>query len=297
MGSMFDSTQIKGGAIVSADKARAVIAAAGGVLLDWDGCAAVGNRPTSEALAFIQRHAAKLAIVSNNSTLLPEDIAGILSEAGVTFPAARVFLAGVEGLAYASRVIGGRTLVVASPRMKALARRVGITMVQAEADVVVLLRDTRFSYAKLERVVCSLMGGARLVVANPDMTHPGVNGKVVPETGALLAAIGACVDLSRIDIQFIGKPSPFLFESACAALKIPPASAVMIGDNAETDMEGARRLGMPGILVFPGSKLSFAQMLKAQTRANADEGEVVFEDESRKFVRPSSRFHSVGREN
>ena len=95
----------------------------------------------------------------------------------------------------------------------------------------------------------------------------------------------------------LGKPSPFLFESACAALKIPPESAVMIGDNTETDMEGARRMGMPGILVSPGSKLSFAQLLKTQARTPAEEGDVVLEDTSRKFVRPSSRFHSVGRRN
>lgn len=292
MGKMFDSTQTKNSAIVSAEKARAVIAAAGGILLDWDGCAAVGNRPTREALAFIERHAAKLAIVSNNSTLLTEDITGILSDAGVSFPEAHVFLAGVAGLNYAARFMNARTIVLASPRMKALAHRLGVTLVRADADVVVLLRDTHFSYAKLERVVRSLTRGARLVVANPDMTHPGLNGSVVPETGALLAAIGACVDLSRIDIQFIGKPSAFLFESACAALKIPPASAVMIGDNLETDIEGARRLGMPGVLVFPGSKLTFAQMLEAQTpRASAGGGHTVLTDAPRKLVRPLSRFH------
>lgn len=292
MGTMFDSTQTKNSAIISAEKARAAIAAAGGILLDWDGCAAVGNRPTREALAFIERHAAKLAIVSNNSTLLTEDIAGILSDAGVTFPSGRIFLAGVEGLSYAARVMGGRTLVLASPRMKALAHRLGVTMVRADADVVVLLRDTHFSYAKLERVVRSLMRGARLVVANPDMTHPGHNGSVVPETGALLAAIGACVDLSRIDMQFIGKPSAFLFESACAALNIPPASAVMIGDNIETDIEGARRLGMSGVLVSPGSKLSFAQMLEAQTpRSSADAGHPVLTDAPPRLVRRASPLH------
>lgn len=260
MGQMFDTTKIRKGAAVGAEKARALVDHAGGILLDWDGCAAVANRPGRDALAFIARHASRLAIVSNNSTLLPEDIAGILNQSGVPFPPARVFLAGVEALAYATGLSAGRALVLASPRMKALAHRVGMSMVRADADVVVLLRDTRFSYAKLERAVHSLMRGARLIVANPDMTHPGAGGTVVPETGALLAAIGACVDLSRIDIQFIGKPSPFLFERACAALKIAPESAVMIGDNLETDIEGARRLGMPGILLAPGAPPSFADL-------------------------------------
>lgn len=260
MGHMFDPIKSKKGAAISAERARALIAHADGILLDWDGCVAVANRPHRDALAFIERHLAKVAIVSNNSTLLPEDISALLSDAGVPFPSARVFLAGVEALAVATANPGARTMVLASPRMKALAHKVGASLVRCDADIVVLLRDTRFSYAKLERTVHSLMRGARLIVANPDLTHPGPGGAIVPETGALLAAIGACVDLARIDIQFIGKPSPFLFERACTALKIQPQTAVMIGDNLETDIEGARRLDMPGILLSPDTGLSFADL-------------------------------------
>jgi HAD superfamily hydrolase (TIGR01450 family) len=267
MGHMFDSTRPKKIAAISPERARALVTHAGGILLDWDGCVAVANRPSREALSFIERHVAKIAIVSNNSTLLPEDISGLLSETGVSFPSSRIFLAGVEALASATAIQGARALVLASPRMKALAHRVGMNMVRCDADVVVLLRDTRFSYAKLERVVHSLMRGARLIVANPDMTHPGAGGTVVPETGALLAAIGACVDLTRLDVQFIGKPSAVLFERACAALRIPMPSAVMIGDNLETDIEGARRLGIPAILISQSDGLSFHALTETSSAA------------------------------
>lgn len=250
-----------GPAITDADEARARIAGARGVLLDWDGCAASANRPHDDALAFIRKHRANLAIVSNNSTLMPEDISDILAHAGVDFPGTRIFLAGVETLAYAAGLPGVRTLVLANARMKALAHRVGMRLVSSDADVVVLLRDTKFSYAKLERAVQSLAQGARLIVSNSDTTHPSEDGHVIPETGALLAAIGACLDLSRVNVQFIGKPASFLFERACAALKVSPEAAVMVGDNRETDVKGAGRLGMSAILVAPGSSLSFSALL------------------------------------
>lgn len=270
---MFNPHDLSGAAITDAGEARARIASARGILLDWDGCAAIANRPREDALAFIRKHRANLAIVSNNSTAMPEDISEILSQAGVDFPGTRIFLAGVEALAYAAGFAGARTLVLANTHMKALAHQVGMNLVQQDAEVVVLLRDTKFSYAKLERAVQSLVRGARLIVANPDATHPSGEGLVIPETGALLAAIGTCVDLSQVNVQVIGKPSNFLFERACAVLKITPESAVMVGDNRETDIKGAKRLGMGAILVTPGSSLSLRDLLgdsdQPSTRARA----------------------------
>lgn len=249
------------GTTADAEEARKRITGARGILLDWDGCAAVGNHPHDEALTFIARHKAKLAIVSNNSTLMPEDISDALAKAGVEFPSARVFLAGMEALSYTANIPGVRALVLGNTRMKALARRMGVQLVHDDADVVVLLRDTRFTYSKLERAVQSLARGARLIVSNPDMTHPGSRGHLVPETGALLAAITACVDVPPENVQVIGKPAGFLFERACAALRIRPEAALMIGDNPDTDVQGAGKLRMPSVLMAPGSRLRFSEIL------------------------------------
>ncbi len=244
-----------------AEAARKSIDKARGLLLDWDGCAATGNRPHEQAVTFIAKHRPRLAIVSNNSTQTPEDISGLLADAGVDFPSARIFLAGMEALTYAAGIPGVRSLVLANGRMKALGRAAGLQLVRGDADAVVLLRDTKFTYSKLERAVHSLARGARLIVANPDTTHPGQGGALVPETGALLAAITSCIDLQPENVQIIGKPSSFLFERACAALKVTPESALMIGDNPDTDIKGAHRLGMPSLLMAPGSRLTFSELL------------------------------------
>ena len=45
------------------------------------------------------------------------------------------------------------------------------------------------------------------------------------------------------------KPHPSIFEAALRAVDADPASAVMVGDSLTHDIEGARRLGMRGILV------------------------------------------------
>lgn len=237
------------------------LAQARAVLLDWDGCAAVGNQPYPMTIDFLRAYADRVAIVSNNSTLLPGDIVEVLARAGVRFPAERIILAGCEAIAVAAEAPGARALVLGPPRMKAFANRMGLTLMKTGVELVVLLRDTRFSYAKLDRAAEALRLGARLIVANPDRTHPAANGAIVPETGALLAALAACVDLERVPMEIIGKPSARLFERACRALGATPDQAVMIGDNPLTDIAGARSVGMASILVAPGSALTLRDLL------------------------------------
>lgn len=240
----------------------ATLMGAKAILLDWDGCASIANQPFPMTIDFIEFYGDRVVIVSNNSTLLPADIVHVLAKAGACFPAERVLLAGCEAL-IAGAELGAdvRALVLGSPRMKAFAKRIGLNLVQDGVELVVLLRDTRFSYAKLERAVQALRLGARLIVANPDRTHPGANGALVPETGALLAAIGACIDLSANHTAVIGKPSAGLFEKACRLLQATPGEAVMIGDNPSTDIAGAHALGMGSILVAPGSALTLDDLV------------------------------------
>lgn len=223
---------------------------ANGILVDWDGCVAFGDVPTQWGLALLARHREKVAILSNNSTHLPDDFAAILGGYGLSFPSRRIVLAGAEALRRTAELKHKSVQVLACPRMQHYARDVlGIPLVEQDGDCVVLLRDTGFSYRRLEAAANALRRGASLIVANPDFTHPGSGGSVVPETGALFAALKSCVDMSKVNIEVIGKPSPELFFEACMALGTAPQDSIMIGDNPQTDIEGARRAGLEAILV------------------------------------------------
>lgn len=53
-----------------------------------------------------------------------------------------------------------------------------------------------------------------------------------------------------------GKPDRAAFLTILDRLGTPPERSVFVGDNLETDMAGARRVGMPTILVAPGGRRS-----------------------------------------
>lgn len=56
------------------------------------------------------------------------------------------------------------------------------------------------------------------------------------------------VAVSSVEHGYL-KPHPSIFEFALRAAAVEPAQAVMVGDSFSHDVEGARRLGMHGVLV------------------------------------------------
>lgn len=219
------------------------------LLVDWDGCLAVSNRLHPEAIQFLRRHQDRVAIVSNNSTDMPEEFSRALARKDITIPPQRVILAGAETLTLAAKGPATRAMVLGNRKMTAYGQSLGLYVAREAPELVVLLRDTKMNYLRLERAANALIGGAALLVSNPDSTHPGEGARVVPETGALLAALKACVGTSSFSMKIVGKPGPHLFWRACEALGVEPEDALMIGDNPDTDIAGARAVGMEAVLV------------------------------------------------
>ena len=241
---------------------REAIRTAKCLLLDWDGCVAIGNKVLPDAAALIARHIERVVILSNNSTDLPSDLAGILQQSGLDLPEDRIFTAGAEAVRIVAARRGARVLLLGSPKMRRLAREMGVDLVRQDADVVLLMRDARFTYAKLMRAANAVRDGAELIATNDDRTHPGLEGRVVPETGALLAALRACLDDTALAPLIIGKPGELLFRRACDHLGIQPSEAVMIGYNPATDGEGALNYGIRPILVGGTSSLQMKDLVE-----------------------------------
>jgi 4-nitrophenyl phosphatase len=248
-----------------------MLARARGILLDWDGCVAIENRIFPQAIDLMLRNLDRVAIVSNNSSDLPCDFVEILKYHGIEFPIDRIILAGTETLVSVSLEKSARVLLIASERMRAYANNLGVILDDQNPDIVLLMRDQDFCYKKLTLAGNALRSGARLVVSNADLSHPGANRRVVPETGALLAAVMACAGNPDLSWQLIGKPGPILFSKACLALGVEASDAVMIGDNPRTDGEGAGRAGIPAILIGQHSGLSLADLIEPAAAATLNQ--------------------------
>jgi putative hydrolase of the HAD superfamily len=74
------------------------------------------------------------------------------------------------------------------------------------------------------------------------------DGRIVP----LLEALGLCpwfdVVVRSTQVGAV-KPDHRIFEAACAALQVPAASTLHVGDSPREDLEGALAAGLHGILI------------------------------------------------
>lgn len=240
------------------DRACHTVLAAKHILIDWDGCLSMGGCLLPGAGSFLAKFADRTAILSNNSALTSRQIARRLEAAGIRFPADRIQVAGEQALQYVDETYpGANILLLASRAMHRTAARMGMNVSTNKADVVLVMRDDRFDYRRLEIAANRIRDGAILVGANPDMFHPSEAG-VVPETGALVAAILAASGTQRV--TWLGKPAPLAFRAAMECIGAEAITTVMIGDNVETDGAGATRLGMEFVLTHPFGKVNLATM-------------------------------------
>lgn len=223
-----------------------------GYLIDLDGTLISGRTVLADATWLLERAAGRFMLVSNNSEHTPEQLARQLRHMGLRIAPEQIVLAGTAALERIARTSpGARLLLLGSAALASYARKLGLELVlKAEADIVLVTRDRKFTYARLALAAEALSLGARLVVACPDRSHPGLRRQPIPEAGALAAALIAATGVEPYEV--IGKPEPLLFETACRRLGIEPRQGLMIGDNSDTDGAGARRLGMAFALVRNG---------------------------------------------
>ncbi len=145
---------------------------------------------------------------------------------------------------------GAPVFVIGEPPMLAEMRAHGFE-VRDDARVrwVVIAFDRTFDYAKLNTALQAVKRGARLIATNPDRTCP-VEGGEIPDCAGMIAAVEAVTD--RTVETIVGKPSPIILEVALAALGVPAAEAVMVGDRIDTDIVMGKRLGLGTVLVLSG---------------------------------------------
>lgn len=214
------------------------------ILADLDGCLMSGGTVYEDAPEFVSACGDRLWVVSNNSTHTARALAGILSDVGLSVDPRRILLAGEQTLHHLARTRPGQPLALfASDALQEEARALGLVLSDGAAENALLCRDLSFAIPDLERLANLILGGTRLWASNTDVTHPSLEGRSVPETGTLLAALRAVV--GPVDYACIGKPDPHMAKLVTERTGIAARDAIFVGDNAETDGALARSMGMP----------------------------------------------------
>ncbi|MFN3547907.1 MAG: HAD-IIA family hydrolase [Mesorhizobium sp.] len=231
------------GTIRIGDIAQAPVDGCEAIFCDLDGCLVSGRHVYPNVREFVANHADRLWIISNNSSDTSETLSERMAVAGLAVDPRRILLAGEQAIRrIAASRPGAAVSLYAEPPIRAFARSLGLRTETRRPEIVLLARDTSFSVRDLARLIDEVHDGAALVVTNIDTVHPDDRGRPVPETGAIVAAVRACVPSIRF--TSIGKPAPDLVELGLRLSGAAPGACVFIGDNAGTDGLAAAAAGV-----------------------------------------------------
>ncbi len=193
----------------------------------------------------------RLRFVTNNTTRARGRLADDLRGLGVEVDAEELT---TTPIAAARQLSGQRVLALTMEAVREdLAGQV--ELVERGADVVLLggadesAESGRvFSYENLNRAFAELEAGARLVCLHKNRWWQTSRGPLL-DSGAFVAGLEYA---AGIDAEVVGKPTRAYFEAALADLDASPAEAVMVGDDVEADIGGAKAAGLRAVLVRTG---------------------------------------------
>lgn len=208
----------------------------------------------------------RYCLVTNDASTLPESAAVRYRQFGLALDAERIVSSGLllSGYFEQQKLHGARCAVLGPRDSCRYVERAGGTVVATNESFDVLVIGDESGFPFLETVDAALSslfrridGGdpVHLLLPNPDLIFPTGNNGFGFAAGSIALMFEAALARrypQRTDLRFsrLGKPEPHLYRQAMQVLGT--RNAVMIGDQLETDIAGARAAGIDSVLIATG---------------------------------------------
>lgn len=220
-----------------------------GILFDINGVFHVDNQPVDGAVEIINKIKEKFPcrFVTNTTTKSRQTFHQSLVDMGLPISKSEIISAPYAAVLYLRQLDNPSCYLLLSEDVKSDFAE--FEQSDTEPDIVVVgdIGD-RWNYSIMNKVFQMLINGAELVALH--------KGKYWQTEGELQLDIGAFVAgleyASGKAATVVGKPSSSFFQLALAELELPAENAVMVGDDIESDVGGAKKEGLKAILVKTG---------------------------------------------
>ena len=224
-----------------------------GLLLDIDGVLTVSWRPlpgATRAVAELRAAGCALRFVTNTTSRSRRVLSETLAKAGFDIAPGEILSAAAATGAYLRRVHPGeRCFVLTSGDVTADLEGITITGPGEPADLVVIGgAGVEFSYDALNHAFHLLQRGVPLVAMHRNL-YWQMGDRHTLDSGAYILGLEKAAGAHAI---VIGKPARAFYDTALAELGLPAERVVMVGDDLEADVQGAKDAGLAGVLVRTG---------------------------------------------
>jgi NagD protein len=232
-----------------------------GYICDMDGVIYHGNRlldGVSEFVSWLKRENKRYLFLTNSSERSPTELMQKLERMGLEIDEGHFYTSALATAKFLSNQSpGGSAYVIGAPGLLNALYDAGITMNDVTPDYVVVGEAKHINYESIAHAIRLVLGGAKLVATNPDITGPGEKG-IEPACASLVAPIEVATGRRA---YFVGKPNPLMMRTGLRMLGVHSDEAVMIGDRMDTDIIAGIETGLETVLVLSG--VSDASDIKA----------------------------------
>ncbi|GHV93617.1 haloacid dehalogenase [Spirochaetia bacterium] len=221
-------------------------------IIDMDGVIYHGNQVLKGAFEFVEwleKNDKVYLFLTNSSERSPVELSQKLDRLGISVEPEHFYTSALATASFlASQRTGGSVFVIGEPGLIQALYDAGFTMNNVNPDYVVVGEGRGYSLEALERAVHLVLGGARLIGTNPDITGPSETG-IVPACGSLVAPIEMS---TGIKAYFVGKPNPLMMRHGLRRLNSRREDTVIIGDRMDTDIVAGVESEIETVLVLSG---------------------------------------------
>ncbi len=229
-----------------------IIRAKNAFIIDMDGVIYHGNRllpGAAEFVAWLKAKDKRFLFLTNSSERSPVELSQKLARLGIEVDSGHFYTSALATAGFlASQKPGGSAYVIGEPGLIHAMYEAGYTMNNVNPDYVVVGEARSYSLDTIEKAVSLVLGGARLIGTNPDLTGPGEKG-IVPACGSLLAPIELATGRKA---YFVGKPNPLMMRHAIRKLGVTREETAVVGDRMDTDIIAGIESDMETVLVLSG---------------------------------------------
>ncbi len=216
-------------------------------LFDLDGVIYLGNEALPDAVDSVNRlhdQDKQIRFLTNDPRPTRDAVASRLRALGIEADKKEIVTTAWASASHLRREGITTAAAVGSEGLRTELRQQGITVTDESPEAVVVGADEQTTYADIRRATRHIDQGAQFIGTNPDGAFPTPDGPA-PGAGAIVLAVETAAGNSP---TIVGKPEPRMFEVALDGISVDQ-DGVVIGDNPATDILGAHRAGLTGILV------------------------------------------------
>lgn len=223
-----------------------------GFICDMDGVIYRGNQllpGVREFVDWLNAHEKRFLFLTNSSERSPKELRQKLLRMGLDISEEHFYTSALATAAFLSKQAPGCTAyVIGAPGLVNALYDVGITMNDVDPDYVVVGETATYNYEMIAKAVRLVLGGARLIATNSDLTGPTELG-IAPACRSLVAPIELATGKTA---YFMGKPNPLMMRTGLRLLGVHSEDAAMVGDRMDTDMIAGLESGLSTVLVLSG---------------------------------------------